>query len=696
VARRTLLARIGLGFLVAFLAGIPASYAFIEWSVQPSFCTNCHLMDPYYKSWKESSHGKAGVACIECHYEPGVVETARGKVMALNMVVKYFTGAEGTKPWAEVSDASCMRGGCHSQRLLAGEVRFDVGKVSIPFNHTPHLLEMRGSKKLRCTSCHSQIVQGEHLTVTSTTCFLCHFKGAAQDPKLSDCGTCHGAPEKPIDLPGGFVYDHADYVGRGVKCESCHAGTTRGTGEVPRHRCSSCHGVVEHLERYGDTEFLHRKHVTDHKVECLQCHTEITHRLRGKAGEKDPDAAATAAPATGAAGCDACHQSSHGASEAFYRGEGGRGAPPTPSAMWLARVDCGGCHLRLPGSKPTARGAVPAREVACLSCHGPGFEGILGRWQSAFGPAMDSVGAEVEKALAAAEAAGESGAAKRKGLEDARHDVALLKADGSRGVHNPWYARRLLDAAHAAAAEAEHTLRPGDPPAASPLDPPFATKMSCALLCHVGIQDRDIRREGTRFEHRKHVGKTFDCDACHSSGGFGRPGETHGEVHIANSDCCKCHHGATPPSPAASRTCASCHVEADRFLRGLHEDGSEGPQMMANVACDACHGAPPEKPVLAVVQPRCIQCHKQDPSYGEMAADWAKDAAGWRTEAEARLAKVRAKARVKGGAAADALAAAEAVLRRLRFEVPAHNILLFEEEKDAFGEAASAAEKAAR
>src|SRR3990167_8644310 len=119
---RTLLARAGLGFLAAFLVAIPAGYAFVEWSVQPSFCTNCHLMDPYYKSWQESSHGRHGVACIECHYEPGVVETARGKVMALNMVVKYFTGAEGTKPWAEVSDNSCMRSGCHSTRLLAGQV----------------------------------------------------------------------------------------------------------------------------------------------------------------------------------------------------------------------------------------------------------------------------------------------------------------------------------------------------------------------------------------------------------------------------------------------------------------------------------------------------------------------------------------------------------------------------------------------
>ena len=36
--------------------------------------------------------------------------------------------------------------------------------------------EMTRGIKLRCTSCHSQIVQGQHMAVTATTCFLCHFK----------------------------------------------------------------------------------------------------------------------------------------------------------------------------------------------------------------------------------------------------------------------------------------------------------------------------------------------------------------------------------------------------------------------------------------------------------------------------------------------------------------------------------------
>ena len=62
--------------------------------------------------------------------------------------------------------------GCHETRLLQGKVKFK----RFYFDHKPHLTELRRGKKLRCTSCHSQIVQGDHMKVTESTCFLCHFK----------------------------------------------------------------------------------------------------------------------------------------------------------------------------------------------------------------------------------------------------------------------------------------------------------------------------------------------------------------------------------------------------------------------------------------------------------------------------------------------------------------------------------------
>jgi hypothetical protein len=696
--RKTLIARISLGFLVAFLSALPTGYAFFQWTVQPGFCINCHLMVPYHRSWVNSEHGRKNVTCVQCHYEPGVLKTIEGKITALNMVMKYVTGTEGTKPWAQVSDASCNRPGCHSPEELAsaGTRKFELGRVSVNFDHGPHLKTMVDGNRLRCTSCHNQVVDGEHISLTVQTCYTCHFKRVERLPQLGDCDSCHGAPATPIGIAGDAVFDHAPYAARGVDCESCHAGTTRGAGEVSPSRCIPCHGAEKDLSRYGDTALMHKKHVSENKVDCLLCHNEITHRLRRRPGDpprKPPAAREGASPASpaalaalvadavppdgpvapashagGSGNCAACHASTHGPQEAFIRGQGGSGEAGPPSAMWLARVDCAGCHL--PSATPGAKSSV---EAASVACHGASVEGMLARWQESYGAATEAVGNAVAAALAKA------GEGQRTALEESAKDIALVRADGSRGVHNPGYARILLEKAHRRAAEASGGSAPP-----FPLDPPFATKLTCATLCHTGIEKQGARKDGTRFAHRTHVGKVDDCNSCHSTGSPGKAGEPHGRILPQAQDCASCHHGPKPV--AAGRACVTCHEAEDRFVRGIRADGSTGESMMKEVACEACHGEPPGRPVLEAAKPLCIACHDDKANYGDMAVQWSKDGKAWLAEADARLTKVTKPS--------EALDRARAHLRRLRMAVPAHNIILFEEEKGVFDEAASAAEKA--
>jgi NapC/NirT cytochrome c family protein len=672
--KRPLVQRLALWFIIAFLVAIPAGFGFMEYSTQPEFCASCHNMVPYVKSWQASSHGRANVGCIDCHFEPGALETLQGKFKASTQLVKYVTSTEGSKPWAQVSDNSCMRGGCHSSRLLEGKVEFKLGRTSIPFDHGPHLTEMRRNKKLRCTSCHSQIVQGEHLTVTTSTCLLCHFKGAEEDPKLSHCTTCHQPPKEPISVEGGFSFVHADYVKRGVACDSCHSGVTQGTGEVPKHRCEACHAVQEHIDRYGDTEFLHRKHVTDHKVDCLECHTEMTHKLRPQQN-------------VGKGGCGQCHEQGHGVAESFYRGEGGRNVPATPNPMFSTRVGCAGCHRHFAVGDGVSAKTVPATETACIACHGPAYDGILGRWQETFGGAAKTVADEVAAALDAAQKAGPEKSAVAAKLVDAKHDAGLVLADGSRGAHNPWFARKLLEAAHDATQDAWAVLDPARPRAASPLASPIPTKLECTLVCHVGIEKRKITLPGTRFDHTAHLLKSGrECSECHSSG-------THGRTLVTKDDCVTCHHN---PKAPVKRDCASCHEEQDRLLKGLEADGSQGSQMMAKIGCAECHGDafrmpgdPHPVPIREIVQKNCDRCHGE--KYAGTVAEWTADSDAWFKEADQRLGKIRAKG--ASGAAAEKLAAAQAIVERFRRARPAHNVLAFEEAKEAFDEAASAAEK---
>ena len=97
------------------------------------FCNSCHIMEPYYSSWKESTH--KDVPCIDCHFAPGFGGKIRGKMLGLVQLAKYVTQSEGPRPAAEVPDASCLRSGCHETRLLSGRVEYQ----GIHFDHTPHL-----------------------------------------------------------------------------------------------------------------------------------------------------------------------------------------------------------------------------------------------------------------------------------------------------------------------------------------------------------------------------------------------------------------------------------------------------------------------------------------------------------------------------------------------------------------------------
>src|SRR6476646_219390 len=56
--------------LIAFFMFAAGSAGFAEYSMQPDFCRSCHIMEPYYEAWHQSTH--KGVACTMCHFEPGI------------------------------------------------------------------------------------------------------------------------------------------------------------------------------------------------------------------------------------------------------------------------------------------------------------------------------------------------------------------------------------------------------------------------------------------------------------------------------------------------------------------------------------------------------------------------------------------------------------------------------------------------
>jgi nitrate/TMAO reductase-like tetraheme cytochrome c subunit len=475
--------RIGYGFtkrgwcqfiMFAMLIGM---VGFIEYSMTPDFCRSCHIMEPYYQAWHESTHRDVG--CPDCHFEPGLLNTLKGKFEASSQAVKYITSTYGSKPHAEIRDASCLRSGCHEKRILEGVVDWEVprqrgGEIKIRFDHTPHLRPeseggLRRGKKLRCVSCHSQIVQGKHLTVTLDTCFLCHFKGVKHgrgDQTVGGCKGCHGAPKKKITLSTG-EFMHKEYIDRGVACESCHSDSVRGDGAVPRQVCWTCHNKSAQVARYDEPSFVHQNHVTKHKVECSSCHVQIEHKLTtGPAYVPFKSGARHDVLQKGT--CGQCHEETHGGPSELYRGRGGRGVPDMPSPMYRTQVDCIGCHKAR--SRDKAKASVMGQtylavQDSCNYCHAKKYEGRLDEWKKTIAELLLNAEAAYVKTkadLAKKTLSGMNTLAIRNLLDDANHNIRLVKL--GHGVHNLNYSTALLNYALEQCKKAQGIMAPEGPP----------------------------------------------------------------------------------------------------------------------------------------------------------------------------------------------------------------------------------------
>ena len=408
-------------FLAVVFTGFAAVY-----TSRPSFCHSCHIMEPYYQSWKHSTHSQ--VSCIKCHFAPGFAEEIRGKLAGLVQLSKYVTSNEGPRPAAEVSDASCLRSGCHETRLLSGRVEFS----GIHFDHTPHLKTMRRGKKLRCTSCHGQGDPTTHISVTLSTCFLCHFKDEHLNQGLGTCTRCHQIPTREYDLGGGALFDHNLAYERGVDCANCHGDVIRGNGDVPRERCTVCHNREHDLERIDDHVFLHQMHVTDHKIDCLECHLTIQHSI-----DKQNIAHA-------ASNCATCHPNHHSEQVKMLEGVGAKTIAPIRSGMISARIRCPSCHRK---EEVSTTGTVlrEATIASCTECHDPLAVKKLWAKHEELRASLGNVAAKIanaRKQLAAAGLDPDQTNAVKKQLDDLQHDLDFLRVGND--IHNIHYANTLF------------------------------------------------------------------------------------------------------------------------------------------------------------------------------------------------------------------------------------------------------------
>jgi hypothetical protein len=442
--------------LIIFMILFLLAFTFYEYSNTPQFCNSCHIMTPYYEAWETSSHNF--VPCVDCHISPEKGAQWDAKIQGILQVMKYVTRTYSSKPYAEIEDEACLRSGCHDKRTVEGQSTEEFLN-HVVFDHRPHLVEVRRGKSLRCTSCHAQIVVGTHMEVTTSTCYLCHFKeSAVQDVrKLSECRLCHKKlPGETIthsvfepDQPGRPVatikYNHIEFLGdrKDINCRICHQNAVEGSGPAKQDRCLECHNVPEHLERIGEIDFIHDNHITKHNVTCERCHDPIKHEVRTPTLLLEQS-------------CSRCHVYSHSPQRDFYIGVGGRGiSEPKPSEKFQRMVDCSACHYvgKYPADPmPQLKSyTFSYSEEGCENCHGANADNYIEKLDDYMSDVMDKLDSAKEslkeaQATLNTMAAGERKQELQKLYDDA--DFNLRYIDKALGwAHNWNYAKVLIESA---------------------------------------------------------------------------------------------------------------------------------------------------------------------------------------------------------------------------------------------------------
>jgi nitrate/TMAO reductase-like tetraheme cytochrome c subunit len=576
-----------------------------EYTSHSQFCSSCHYMKPFYQSWKESRH--ADIECSVCHYPPGLRSFLRVKLEGLNQVLRYWTKLYiKSKPWAEIPDESCLRKGCHETRPLEGRVRFK----RVVFDHKVHLGDLRRGKKLRCTSCHSQIVQGDHITVTESSCFICHFKASEHYPDIADCSHCHVREDLSSDK---VRFNHTVAYENNFSCDKCHSQVIIGDGAVPRENCYKCHFERDRLEKYDDTDLMHSTHITSHKIECSQCHLEIQHKI-----VKDIETIAD---------CRTCHTGFHQAQKILYTGEGGKGVPhATPNVMLEKGLSCKGCHMfhEEAGGKLVRSDTMVSRESACESCHGQGFGRLLKNWQVSTEKKLGEIKAVYTRADG--EIVASRGAEKAKAeqlLQEAAFNIDVVEK--GKAVHNITYSQELLLAAFGQIEEALELTGSSYRPAKFLVET-AATPGQCSQ-CHAGIEEINREVFGMSFPHKAHVvGQKMECGLCHSNS------RRHGELTSSKKSCAACHHQDT------GKDCGSCHIIQSALYKGGAFSGWDVPKDImaeAGAECDDCH----ELRVSGIGRSdaaSCVNCHEE--SYKDTFTEWRSTYHDLRNRLETALA----------------------------------------------------------
>lgn len=168
-----------------------------------------------------------------------------------------------------LDESLCMRDGCHSTRLLDG----DIEDCAFLYEHDEHLEKECDTVELRCASCHPETAHSPPPGPARSTCALCHESQMRADAPVESCLECH--PE-PIGAREG-AFDHQPLGAEGRDCALCHGDMLSGSRKVSEQRCSKCHPPQGRIDSFNLPSLVHYATVTERGIGCSECHDDLAH-----------------------------------------------------------------------------------------------------------------------------------------------------------------------------------------------------------------------------------------------------------------------------------------------------------------------------------------------------------------------------------------------------------------------------------
>jgi hypothetical protein len=259
---------------------------------RPTFCKSCHEMGPYYNAWQHGPH--KGMACVECHVDPGLAAHAIHKIPALKELAVHLTG-DPKFPLAvrrPMPPHRCTR--CHEnlpKRTKSGFEHATHASKTCPDCHTDagHTVTVEalqaagvfagGSQTAIAVQTVARAGSGTTLARHSkVSCSRCH-----KMTKI-ECGVCHNLPAKHFQPSTGAKMPACTLCHRTAgaswaaahptassDCLSCHNSPTN-SGHPKGPLCATCHKQVGVSFAFGHPTIDSESEHDLSRMRCAECH----------------------------------------------------------------------------------------------------------------------------------------------------------------------------------------------------------------------------------------------------------------------------------------------------------------------------------------------------------------------------------------------------------------------------------------